>query len=67
MDSTFDSPGCTVLPAQLNVSSVCFVLKAREVLLARLLTVAQETVFDIAKGPSLPHFSSFNTICSRTL
>lgn len=57
MDNTYDSPGCTMLPAQPNVASVCFVLKARKVLIARLLTVAQETIFDIAKGPSLPRFS----------
>lgn len=32
-----------------------------------LLAVAQETIFDITKDPTLSHFASITTICLRTL
>ena len=55
-----DSPGFVMVLARLNVLSVvCFVFKAREVIIACLLAVAQETIFDITKDPTLSHFSFF--------
>lgn len=67
MDNTYDSRGYAMLPAQLNVSGVCFVLKAREVIIACLLAVAQETISDIAKGPSLLRFLFSHHMLEDTL
>ena len=63
-----ESPGFMMLLAQFNVFSVvCFVFKAGEVIIVYLLAVAQETIFDITKDPTLSHFSFLTTICLRAL
>lgn len=59
-------PGCTMLPAPLPGSGDGSAFKARKVLTACTLAVAQETIFDVAEGPSLSHFSN-NCILAGTL
>lgn len=56
-----------MLLVQLSVIML-FVLffKSKEVIMACLLAVVQETIFDITKDSTLSHFAFITTICLRT-